>query len=77
MPIESRVSANIEPPAKSTIASNFVFIVCPSFLPFAIAWQWPKGKCNGMRIMLVLAVFFTWCPRTRLVFLDRREITER
>jgi len=30
-----------------------------------------------MRSVFVFAMFFTWCPRTRLVFLDRRDITER
>jgi hypothetical protein len=27
------VGANMELPAKSIIASNFVFILCPAFLP--------------------------------------------
>jgi hypothetical protein len=70
------VWANIEPPAKSIIASNFVLIKCPSFLPSVSALQWLKVKCNGMRRILGFAVLFGWCRRTRLVFLGRRKITE-
>jgi hypothetical protein len=59
--IKTRDWANIEPPAKSIIASNFVFIKSPFFRPSISARQWPKVKSNGMRKILGFAVLFWRC----------------
>src|SRR5579859_5713077 len=60
MPIETRVWANIEPPAKSIITSNFVFMKYPSSYP-----QLVHG--NGRRLSAMACGEYRFCSVFRVV----------
>ena len=46
MPTEIRGCANTAPPANNIIASTFVFIICPAFLPVIM-----HCKCQTLSAM--------------------------